>query len=106
MGPGAGNQSGTESDVHITANAAGTLSNFHVAFTTAPGFGNTWTFTVRKNGSTTTVTCNANNTATTTTVRDPTHTVSFAAGDKLSISIVPASGPSSETWIFWSASFS
>lgn len=69
------------------------VTAMYVSITVAPGSGKSRAFTVRKNGSDTAVTCTVSDLA--TTANDTSHSVSFAAGDLLSISGVPASTPAS-----------
>ncbi len=70
---------------------AGTFSKLRVAVDTAPGAGKSLTFTLRKNGVNQTLTVAIS--GTNTTGVDTTHTVSFAAGDRVSLGCVPAGTP-------------
>jgi hypothetical protein len=69
----------------------------------APGAGNSWTVTVRKNGASTAVTCSVTNPNLTCT--DTTHSVAFAAGDLLDILVVGISTPTTAR-ITWVATYS
>lgn len=62
---------------------AGTIKKLYVRLNTAPGAGNSRTFTVYKNGSTTALTLTISNTD--TTGNDTTHSFTVAAGDKLAL---------------------
>lgn len=68
-----------------------TLSNLYVKVTTAPGGTASWTFKVYKNGVGQTVTCAITGAA--TTANDTTHTVSIAAGDRISLECIAATTP-------------
>ena len=67
--------------------------------------GSSYTFTVRKNGTDTELTCTAS--ATATSCSDILNSVSFAAGDTISISAVPSSPtqPTDNLDVRWSMSF-
>ena len=93
-----------EANVQVRAGAAGTLSNFTVKVSTAPGGsgGRTWTATVRKGGVSTGVTCTISSSA--TSCSDNTHTAAFVVGDMLSVQIVGAGNPSA-TYVTWKAAY-
>jgi parallel beta-helix repeat protein len=78
--------SAVESNITGRAPYAGTFKNLYLDLNTAPGSGQTSTFTLRVNGVDTAITCQASGSA--VTASDTTHTVSVAAGDKWSIKIV------------------
>jgi hypothetical protein len=83
---------------------AGLVSKFYVILDGSPGTGKSYTFVVRKNGSTSTsVTCTISDAA--TTGSDLTHSVSFTAGDYISIMVTPASNPTAVA-MGWTAEFS
>ena len=82
---------------------AGTVSRFYIILNISPGSGKSFTFIVRKNGAATPVTCTISGTA--TTGSDLTNSVSFAAGDYISIMVTPASNPTA-TAMCWTAKFS
>jgi len=83
--------SATESVVQVPVQTSGTISNFDARTSATPGAGNTWAFTLRKNGASTAITCSI--TGASTQCADSSNSVSFAAGDLLTIQIVPTSGP-------------
>jgi hypothetical protein len=95
--------SATESLGQQPMPAAGTLSNFTAGAGLVPAAGRTWAVTVDKNGSATTVTCTISNPANTCT--DSTHSVSFSAGDLISVKVVPSGNPTAATGR-WSAQYS
>ena len=70
---------------------AGTLSNLVIRLDTAPAAGKSWAFTVRINGSDTLLACTIADTALTN--RDITHSVSIAAGDRVTVRAVPTGTP-------------
>lgn len=82
---------------------AGTLANLKVFISVAPGAGNSWTITARKNGASTTVTCTIANPN--TTCSDTTHTAAFAVGDTINVLIVGTSAPTTAR-MTWVANFS
>jgi hypothetical protein len=83
---------------------AGTVSNFYVILNKSPGTNHWYTFVVRKNGANTPVTCTISGTA--TTGSDLTNSVSFAAGDYISImSNFSPSHPTASAMV-WTAKFS
>lgn len=75
--------SGTESTVANTMPGSFTISKLSVTVVSAPGVGNTRTFTIMKNGSPTSVAVTLSGTATTGT--DAVNTESFVAGDTISM---------------------
>jgi len=89
---------------------AGTLSNFKVSISAAQSGSQAYTFTVRKGGADTTATCtiNGNNNGTgqtsATTCADTTHSVTFAAGDLISVQVTPSNSPGA-VLIGWTATF-
>jgi hypothetical protein len=89
----------TESIAQVSVKSAGTVSDLKALVNTAPGNGNTWTVTVRKNGVNTAVTCTITNPNLTCT--DTTHSVAFAAGDDIDVLIFGTSTPSAArlTWV-------
>lgn len=78
---------GTENINRNVMDDSGTLSNFYVKRTTAPGAGTSVAYTIVKNGVNTS--CVATVTDTGTTGSDATNSVSYAAGDVISVSIKP-----------------
>jgi len=85
--------SATESVVQVPVQTSGTISNFDVRISAAAGtLPNSWTFTLRKNGASTAIACTISGT-TATQCGDAANSVSFSAGDLLTIQIVPNSTP-------------
>lgn len=80
-----------ETTRRITCASAGTFSKFRVNLLTAPGSGNSYTFTILKNGSSTGVTVAISGTA--TTGSDLSNTFTVVAGDMINVEAVPASTP-------------
>jgi hypothetical protein len=93
----------TESVAQVAVQTSGSLTNLKVLINNAPGAGNSWTITVRKNGASTSVTCTISNPNTSCT--DTTHSVTFAASDSLSLLVAGASGPTAAR-MSWVANFS
>jgi hypothetical protein len=90
----AGGTSGSDdiaSNTRIMVTRAGTVKNFYVALSAAPGAGKTWVFTIRKNGSNQSVTITINNPA--TTGSDTANSFTVAASESLSIEQVPSGTP-------------
>jgi len=75
-----------------------TLGNLRIALEQAPGAGNSYTFTLRKNGADTDLTVTIANAD--TTGADTTHTVSFSDGDFVCLQCEPSSIPL-ETSVWW-----
>jgi hypothetical protein len=97
-----GNSSSTESDVQNILPVNGTFGNFFAYVTAAPSVGNSWVFTVRKNGVSSTVTCTISGTS--QSCSDTTHTLSFTQGDLISIQATTPNHPS-VTSAQWTATF-
>jgi len=76
-----------------------TISNLYVLLDTAPTSGKSWQFDVMKNGSTTGVTVTISDSA--VTAEDTTNSVSFSAGDTISLRSVPSGTPTAGTNIWW-----
>jgi hypothetical protein len=72
--------------VATPVSTAMTLKNFYVVSNTAPVGAQTYVVTVRKNNVDTAVTCTITGAA--TSCNDTTHTVAFAAGDRISAGVV------------------
>ena len=94
----------TESSVQQVMPVAGTVSNLAISLGSAPGSGNSWTFTIRKNGAATGVTCKVEG----STAKECTSsaTVTFAAGDLLSLQATPSGGPNGWSSLRWGATLS
>lgn len=75
--------SSTEANASQVATQSGVLGSLYVSLSAAPGVGNSRTATIYKNGSATSMTCTISNAA--TTANDTVHTVSYSAGDTLSV---------------------
>jgi hypothetical protein len=72
----------------------GALAGLDVRIGTAPGQGNSYTLTIRKNGIGTGLTCTIEGDGSADTAcLDDTHTVAFAAGDFLTLQVSPGSRP-------------
>lgn len=84
----------TESNVDVTLSSAGTISNLIAAPTIAPGGSETFTYTLRKNGSDTALTCTV--TGDSISATDITNSVSVGIGDTISVKLV-ISGAATET---------
>jgi hypothetical protein len=95
IGTGGSSSSTTESQRQMVMPAAFTIKNLFVVTNTAQPNDGPLVFTVRKNGVDTTLTVTVAANAAASTVSDTTHTVSFAAGDLLSMKIVNNSSSSS-----------
>ncbi|HTY43000.1 MAG TPA: hypothetical protein VMH79_14090, partial [Thermoanaerobaculia bacterium] len=102
MGMFAGNQSSTERLVQNIMPRAGTVEDFYIFIETAPGGTASWTFTLRKNGADTALTCTVS--GTNQICSDTTHSVTFAAGDLVSVREASANGPSN-TAGQWTATY-
>lgn len=76
-----------------------TVSQLYVKLDTAPGGSASYTFKIRKNGADTGVTLTITGAATSGT--DTSHSVTFAAGDVITISSTPASTPTAPTNVYW-----
>jgi hypothetical protein len=83
---------------------SGNISNFYVVLDVSPGSGKSYTFVVRKNGVDTSITCTISDTN--TTGSDLTHSVSFTAGDYISICVIPSAGSPTAALMRWTASLS
>lgn len=77
----------TEANGRSVMADSGTLSNWFIKRTTAPGAGTSVTYVLKKNGSDTALTINIADTA--TTGQDTTNSASYVAGDVFGISITP-----------------
>jgi hypothetical protein len=86
--------SATENLIYGVASASGIFRNLHIKQNTAPGVGQTTTYTLRVDGSDTAVTCQASGAAA-TTASDVTHSVAIASGQSWSLKIVQSGGAAS-----------
>jgi hypothetical protein len=84
----------SESPAQQVVPIAGTLASLKVKIGSAPGQGNNYTLTIRKNGIGTSLSCRIEGEGSAeTSCLDKAHTVAFAAGDFLSLQVLPAGGP-------------
>ncbi len=97
-------RSAVESENQQFMPVAGTVSDFYVILNGSPGSGKSFTFVVRKNGANTPVTCTISGTA--TTGSDLTNSVSFAAGDRISIMVTTSAAHPTARSMLWTAKFS
>jgi hypothetical protein len=95
--------SNIEARVQNIMPTAGTVKNFYAFVENAPGAGASWTFTVRKNGANTALGCQISGAAT-QTCSDTTDSVSFVAGDLISVIVTSAGGPTNARGQ-WTATF-
>jgi len=82
---------------------AGNLSNLRLNISAAPGEGKSFTYTVYKNGVATLLTAAISNTNTTATCSEE---ISVAAGDTISLQIVPYGTPTASTVTTFACNFS
>lgn len=102
-----GASTATEANVTMTMPTAGTLSKFYGKLDVAPGGGATRVFTLRKNGADTALTFTFG--AGDTSKNDTTHSVSYVAGDTISISMAITGTPAaSKAWfgLLWTPTIS
>jgi hypothetical protein len=78
-----------------------TLSSFIVTLQVAPGSGTSWNLTVMKNGVATAMSVTVANTATTGSYTATT--ISFAAGDTMSVQVTPTNTPGFSSGMSWNA---
>jgi hypothetical protein len=95
----------TESECATVLAVGGTVSNLYVKSNLAPGLGDTWTFTIFKNGvADTSVQCTISG-ALATTCNDLTGSITFAAGDTISIRALGAGSPVGNAEASWSVRY-
>lgn len=82
-----------------TTMPACTARNLYIQANTNPGVGKNFVFVVRKNGVSTALTCTISGAAS-SSASDLTHSVSYSAGDVISIQVVTDSGSNSATFTF------
>ena len=92
----------TESMVEQVIPIGGTLSNFYASWEAAPGGTKNVTLTVRKNGADTSVKCTITGAA--TSCSDTTNSVTFSAGDRISIGATSTDAPGGKK-ARWTARF-
>jgi hypothetical protein len=83
--------------------ATGTVQELHATVVTAPGSGNSVTFTIRKNGTSTTVACTISGTG--TSCADSVNAVGFSTGDLLSVQVTESTGVPATIGIGWTSQF-
>ena len=83
--------------------AAGTVRNFHIRLTTAPGSGKSWTFYVYKESSATALTVTIADTATSGSIEGTD--VAFGATERIVIRSIPSGSPAYPGTISWSLEF-
>ena len=83
----------------------GELSYLYIALNSSPGGTNSYTFTVRKNGLDTVLSCIIIGSATSCMDIDPAHSVTFDAGDLISIKAAPSSPAPAARTMRWTAKF-
>lgn len=103
LGDGSQAWTATENQRESVISTPGKLSNFKVGVKTAPGVGNSWVFTIRKN---------TGDTALSVTISDSsvlssldTDEVVVAAGDRVSIKAVGVSVPTAAGAVYWYCQF-
>jgi hypothetical protein len=104
MGMFSDRSSNTESHVQQVMTIKGTVSNLYVRLDSAPGMGDTYTFTVRKNSLTPadTLVCEIGESA--TNCSDTINAVAFDVGDLFSIEVTESNNPSNQL-VRWTARF-
>ena len=75
----------TEATADLVLPVAGTAKDLYVSLTSAPGGTNSWTFTLRKNDAAATGAPTCTITGSATSCHDTTSTLSYAAGDIISV---------------------
>jgi len=103
--PGMNSVGTDESTLQWPMPAAGTVSNLYVRLSESAGAaGTSYTFTIRKNGSSTGVACTA--VAAASTCSDTSGSVTFAAGDLISVQASPSATPPADNLdVAWTAKF-
>lgn len=91
----------TEANVQGLVTVPGTIQNFSVNLSVAPGAGTSLAFTWRKNGADQAVTCTVSNTS--TNCSDTTHNFQVAANDLIDIKVVATGTPAASViTMLWS----
>lgn len=91
----------TQTDIEQVISHDLTIDRLMVYLATAPGSGKSWEFTLMKNGSATGLTCTISDAA--TTGQDVSNSVSFSAGDTVSMRSTPSGTPTATGRIQWTA---
>lgn len=77
-----------------------TLDQLRITVVTAPGASKSYAYTVMKNGVATALTCTVSGTS--LAAQDLSNTVTFAAGDTISLRAAPSGTPTVPSGVFWS----
>jgi len=91
-----------ESDAQQIVPVGGSLSRLYVRLNGSPGSGDSYTFTVRRNGADTSLSCTISGSA--TDCSDTADSVQLQAGDLIAIAAVPTSSPTGRQ-MSWTARF-
>lgn len=97
--------SASEDAVNQIMMISGEMSYLYVRLNNSPGGTNSYTFTIRKNGLDSTLTCTILGSATSCSDTDPAHSVTFDAGDLISVKAVPSSPAPTARAMRWTAKF-
>ena len=100
------NVNANESAVDQVMTVAGLLSDLYVRLDGSPGGTSSYTFTVRKNGLDATLTCAISGASTSCSDTNPANSVSFSAGDLISVKSVPSATNPTARSMRWTAKFS
>ena len=92
-----------ESPVQLAMPAGGTVQELHATVFPAPGTGNSFTFTIRKNGASTSVACTISGTA--TSCADSSNAVGFSTSDLISVQVVQTAGVAANGDYGWTSQF-
>lgn len=93
LSTGAGSWASTNDTTRASLTNAAVLKKLYVDCVTAPGASKSYDYTLQQNGASSALTVNVTGAAT-TTANDTTHTVTFSAGDNLSLKATPTGTPS------------
>jgi hypothetical protein len=92
-----------EAEVQLAMPATGTVQELHATLSSAPGTGNSLTFTIRKNASSTGVVCTISGAA--TSCADGVNAVGFSTGDLISVQIIQTAGVAANIDYGWTSQF-
>ena len=93
----------TEAEAQLPMPATGTIQELHATMSSAPGTGNSVTFTIRKNGTSTAVACTVSGSA--TSCADSVNAVGFGTGDLISVQINDTAGVVANIDYGWTSQF-
>ncbi len=93
----------TEAEAQLPMPATGTIQEFHATMASAPGTGNSVTFTIRQNGSSTAVGCTISGSA--TSCADSVNAVGFSTGDLIDVRIDDTAGVVANIDYGWTSQF-